>query len=79
MAEIKLELLKGCITDLINLKIGDIGIDPDEIAETTAIKALREIQGVIANDDLSDFDAVEEIVCIFEKYRLDFGFRHDFG
>ena len=26
----------------------------------------------------NDFDVVEEIVCIFEKYNIDAGGRHDF-
>ena len=26
-----------------------------------------------------DFEAIEEIVCVFEKYHLDIGIRHDFG
>ena len=39
---------------------------------------LSEIQKVIQNESYSDFDAIEEIVCIFEKYNIDSGFRHDF-
>ncbi len=76
--KIKLELLKNYITDIINGQICDFEIDDDKIADTTAIKALAEIQEVIMNENLSDFDAVEKIVCIFEKYHLDFGGRHDF-
>lgn len=75
---IKLELLKSTIYDIINSRLDDFEIDTDEIADTTAIKALSEIQGVIASDIDSDFEIVEKIVCIFEKYRLDLGGRHDF-
>ena len=39
---------------------------------------LYEIQNVIKNEDYSDFEAIEQIVCIFEKYNIDFGVRHDF-
>lgn len=40
---------------------------------------LDEIVKVIRNDDIDDFFAVEEIVCIFEKYGISAGTRHDFG
>lgn len=76
---IKLELLKGFISDIIMQRLEDINIDADKIADTTAINALAEIQNVIQNEAISDFDAVEQIVCIFEKYKISTGIRHDFG
>lgn len=75
---IKVELLKNYISDFINEKLEDFEIDASEIADTTAVQALSEIQKVIKNDSFSDFEMVEEIVCIFEKYNIDFGFCHDF-
>ncbi len=75
---IKLELLKKYISDYINNNLENFEIDAYQIADTTAIQMLSEIQNVIQNESYSDFDAVEEIVCIFEKYNIDFGFRHDF-
>ena len=53
-------------------------IDADEIADTEAIKALSEIQSIICDDENTDFDAVERIVNIFERYKLDTGGRHDY-
>lgn len=76
---IKLELLKGFISDIIMQSLEDINIDADKIADTTAINALAEIQNIIQNEAISDFDAVEQIVCIFEKYKISAGIRHDFG
>lgn len=76
---IKLELLKNEITDLILNNIDNIEIDADNIADSKAISALSEIQCVIQNDDISDFDIVEEIIKIFEKYNISAGSRHDFG
>ena len=76
--KVKLELLRNYITDIINSKIEDFEIDASKIADTTAIQALNEIQKVIKDENYSDFDAIEEIVCIFEKYNIDEGFRHDF-
>ena len=74
---IKLELLKDSIHDIIDSRLADIEINADEIADTTAIKALSEIQKILASD-LDDFEIVEQIVCVFEKYNLNSGGCHDF-
>ena len=71
--KIKLELLKRYLTDL-----EDIEIDADKIADSVAIRMLSEIQIIIKDETCSDFDAVEKIVCVFEKNKIDFGLRHDF-
>ena len=76
---IKLELLKSEISGLIANRLDSLNIDADKIVDTTAVKALSEIRDVIQSDALSDFDAVERIVLIFEKYNISAGVRHDFG
>ena len=76
--KIKAELLKTYISDFINSRIEDFEIDADDIANTVAIKILAEIQKIIKNDSYSDFERIEEIVCVFEKYKIDFGNCHDF-
>lgn len=76
--KIKTELLKKYISDSINNQIIDLEINADEIADTVAIKILSEIQDIIKNDDYSDFEIVERIVYMFEKYKIDFGNCHDF-
>ena len=75
---IKTELLKRYITDYINNQIEDFEIDANEITNTIALSILSEIRDVIKNEELSDFDSIEEIVRIFEKHKIDTGFRHDF-
>ena len=75
---IKLELLKNYMVDLIDSRLEDFEIDASKIADTTAIKMLSEIQNIIRNEEYSDFDAIEEIVFVFEKYKIDFGSCHDF-
>ena len=75
---IKIELLKKYISDYINNSLENFEIDASQIADTTAIQMLREIQKVIKNEAYSDFEAIEEIACIFEKYNIDFGNCHDF-
>ncbi len=76
--KVKVELLKNYISDFIKHKIQDFEIDASQIADTTAIQMLSEIQKVIKNESYSDFETIEEIICIFEKYNIDFGTRHDF-
>lgn len=76
--EIKTELLKKYISDSINNQIIDLEINADEITDTVAIKILSEIQETLKNNDYSDFEIVERIVCIFKKYKIDFGNCHDF-
>ncbi len=75
---IKVELLRNYISDFINSKLEDFEIDASQIADTTAIQILSEIQRVIKDECYSDFETVEQIVCIFDKYNIDSGFRHDF-
>ena len=75
---IKTELLKRHITDYINTQIKDFEIDADEIADTTAIKTLAEIQDILRNDNYSDFEIVERIACVLEKFKIDCGNCHDF-
>ncbi|MGM9936526.1 MAG: hypothetical protein ACI38A_04205 [Candidatus Ornithomonoglobus sp.] len=76
--ELKLELLAGGISDVIADNLKKNNIDVNCIVQTTAISVLEDIRECIKNDDLSDFEAIEEIVNIFEKYRIDCGSRHDF-
>ena len=40
---------------------------------------LKEIQAVLKNSEADDFEAIEEIVCILNKYGQNTGTRHDFG
>lgn len=75
---IKLELLKRTVRDYIDSNLQDFEIDSFEIANTTAIDMLSEIQSIIKNENYSDFDVVEKIVCVFEENGIDSGSRHDF-
>lgn len=75
---IKTELLKRYIYDYITNYISDFEIDENKIAETTSIKILKEIQNIIQNHEYTDFDKVECIVCLFEKYHISAGCCHDF-
>ena len=76
--DIKIELLQNCIYDFIKGSLENCTIDVNNIANKKAISALNEIKNILCNNNLSDFDAIEEIVCIFEEYGIDTGGRHDF-
>ena len=75
---IKLELLRGYVADIINSHIKDFEIDASEIADTTAIKMISEIQKIIKDENYDDFEAMDEIVRVFERYDVSAGNRHDF-
>ena len=76
--KLSFELLADDIAGLIKMRLRDIELDAEPIIESKSLSALAEIQQVIQNDTLSDFEMVEEIVCIFEKYNIDAGGCHDF-
>ena len=75
---VKLELLKDVIIDVISENLDFLGINPDDIVDTKATKMIEEIQQVLMNKE-NDFEIVEDIVCIFEKYNVSAGSCHDFG
>ncbi len=75
---IKLELLRGYVADIINSHIKDFEIDASEIADTTAIKMISEIQKIVKDENYDDFEAMDEIVRVFERYDVSADNRHDF-
>ena len=75
---IKLELISRELVDFMVRNLENLDMDIDKMADTTAINLIGEIQAVIMDNLKSDFDVVEEIVCIFEKYNVNAGCRHDF-
>ena len=76
--DIKLELLSGFICDTIRENIDTLDIDANQIVDSKATKILGEIKNVIHNENLDDFEMVDEIVSIFCKYDIDIGGCHDF-
>ncbi|MDD6483911.1 MAG: hypothetical protein PUF72_04970 [Clostridiales bacterium] len=76
--EIKLELLSKGISECVTNSLNKLYIDTNNLIDTAAVNALSEIRDIIQNYELSDFDVVENIVLILEKYNIDCGSRHDF-
>ena len=76
---VKLELFALAISEAINSHIKHLNINTDEIINSIAVEALNEIALVIQNPEIeNDFDVVDEIIHILDKYNIDTGFRHDF-
>ena len=77
---IKCRLVLNAAIDIIkeNPHLLNLELDADKIADTAATKMISEIQNALINSD-NDFDTVEQIIYIFEKYHVDCGDCHDFG
>ncbi len=75
---IKTELIKGGICDAVCSKLTDFDIDESKVADTRAIQALGEIQEILNDEYLSDFEIVDSIVSVFGKYNLSFSGNYDF-
>ena len=74
----KRELWKTYFAKLIDGQFGDILLEAYQAIDFVAVKILYEVQNIIQNEKYSVFEAIEAIVCVFEKYGIDFGGRHDF-
>lgn len=72
----KLYLLKTIIAEAIDENSEALGLN--EVSNSTAVEMIGEIQQVLMNKE-DDFEIVEDIVCIFEKYNISPGACHDFG
>ena len=72
------ELIQKYVLEHLENYFSIYNFNMQEIANTKAITALNAIKEVLSNNNLSDFEAIEEIVCIFDKYGIDTVGRHDF-
>lgn len=80
---------KELIDEMMQREIGYIAwehlknqaFDYKEIAKIRSVQVLSEIRKVLVRHkwDGDDFEAIEKIVRIFEKYGLSAGNTHDFG
>ena len=70
-----IDRIKDDLDDVLKKHLADIVLNSD----TLATKALKEIRQVLnQSENKSDFDMIEEIVCIFEKYNINAENCHDF-
>lgn len=74
--EILISILKK---EEVNVVFPGIKAGVAEMVEMKSYMALQKIKAIIENDSFSDFECVEEIVCVFEEIGSGGGGRHDFG
>lgn len=67
---LKLELVRERISDLVIHQIEDFDIDLNRIANTKAIAMLGEIQAVMQNENLECQEIVQGIAKIFEDNHI---------
>lgn len=80
MNSISQELITYIIREEVQSALVDIdGEIPNKI-NSLCLEILEDIKCVLSQHyKLSDFEIVEKIVCILEKYNIDCGACHDFG
>lgn len=74
--------------DLFVRELGQVALDAlqgvyrskvvDRLVESDAVRVLQAVQDILDDGDLSDFDCVEKLVCLFEDNGISTS-RHDFG
>lgn len=65
----------------ISVTFPNLTLSATELLESKCYCALKEIQGIIRDDSLTDtecFEQIERIVCVFEQMGSGGGCRHDF-
>ena len=76
--DIRIELIINEIVEIVKNCIENTAIDFDALIESRSVAILKRICDVIRNEKLSDFEMVEEIVCILEEHNISCGSCHDF-
>jgi len=56
----------------------NLQLNANELVQTKCYQALQTIKSIIEDEGLSDFECVEQIVCVFEQLGSSGGSRHDF-
>ena len=76
--DLKKELLAKELAFILGKYIEEINPNIVDMVKNCATEILGEVQKILSNDELNDFEVVEEIVLLFEKNHLSCGGRHDF-
>ena len=76
--DIRIELITNEIVEIVKNYIENTAIDFDALIESRSVAIQKRICDVIRNEKLSDFEMVEEIVCILEEHNISCGSCHDF-
>jgi hypothetical protein len=74
-----MKLLTQIVVDLLEDALPHRGYDSLDYINTTSFRTLEQIQQILLEPSMSDFDCIEKIVCLLEDLGLSCGERHDFG
>ncbi len=72
------ELIANELAYVIRKYMEEINPDIIDRIKNRESEIISQIQKILANSELNDFEVVEEIVVLFEKYNLSCGGRRDF-
>lgn len=72
------ELIANELAYVIKKHMEEINPDIIDRVKSRETEILSQIQKILSNYQLNDFEVVEEIVVLFEKHNLSCGNRHDF-
>ena len=74
------EILIGILQkEELNVEFKNAHFNIEKAFNEKCFELLNKIKAVIENDSLSDFECIEETVCLFEEYGIGIESRHDFG
>ncbi len=76
--ELAFSIIAEEIARILKENIMDIKLDAQKVLEIESFKIVKEIHNILTNNSHSDFEMIEEIVCVFEKYGIECGGCHDF-
>ncbi len=80
MNSISQELLTYVIKTEVQNALANIGDEIINKVHSLSTEILEDIKFILSQHyKLSDFEMIEKIVCILEKYNIDCGACHDFG
>ncbi|MBQ8526549.1 MAG: hypothetical protein IJ460_07535 [Clostridia bacterium] len=76
--DIRIELIINEIVEIVKNCIENTAIDFDALIESRSVAIQKRICNIIRNEKLSDFEMVEEIVCVLEEHNISCGSCHVF-
>ncbi len=71
-------LAKALENEEIQIVFPNLSVNAKELVELTCFQILSKIKAALENDSLSDYECIEEIICIFEDCGSKVGDRHDY-
>ena len=67
---LKIDLIRERVADMVAGQIHDLDIDLNRIANTKAIAMLGEIQAILQNKELENYQMIDEIESVFLENKV---------